>query len=872
MKKLLSVILAVLFIASSHAVTAWAGHLESGNWVPEKTAWDPLEKGDDVVARFAIGADLHMGADQYFPYAKLDYTFRALSAIGGVDMLGICGDVTDNSLTGPYSQVMDLVQKNADFPNPIGGGYAYTFSEPEKSVGTVLLSMGNHEYLDTSESHVERFERCTGQDACGLYWINGVPVIKISPADERDSGNYKAREIEEFIVNSFKQIDDSGYTGIIIGMAHHRALDDYYSESELTLFSEHHNFILFTGHSHTFYYNMAEFITQDDGYSHVRAGVLGHFWGGTSNPINPETGRTGDPLTANCENSCALVLVDVLKNGTAILRRIDISKGEYVFEDEPVVVNPDNLIYKTTTEAGTFAENVAAPSFPSGAELKVTYEDNHDTIVVHFPSATPASDKACDYIWRYRIRLIETENTDEKMTFYVLNDSHLTEQRSEWNVPVPGLKPDTDYTVKVIAMTGYGKNSPALTSGPVNVGHVEAKYPAEPILEVNASGGSYDETFGRAITEQPVRIRVSDSADIGKKAVILQGIGPIGYSFSREDFENIRFGFTYEAYFKATETDGAQFVMGSSSTANSGLRIEGGKLHLWGNFRSINNGQMKERLIASAPIEDGKWYHAVATYDGINVKLYLNGVLADSGKASGGLDEPAFDEGDAFFVGDFAPSTANVRYTFKGSINLVRVYAGTMNDEDVEAAYEAATAKRAFEIFTDVPADAYYEPAVTWAVKNGVTSGTSASTFSPEAGCTRGQVVAFLWRAAGTPEPESTNNPFDDVKENDYFYKAVLWAVENSVTKGTSGNKFSPNETCTRGQIVAFLYRSKGSPAVSSTTNPFRDVGAGDYFRDAVLWAVERDITRGTSNNTFSPSATCTRAQVVTFLYRDRIG
>ncbi|MBR3640025.1 MAG: S-layer homology domain-containing protein, partial [Clostridia bacterium] len=184
-------------------------------------------------------------------------------------------------------------------------------------------------------------------------------------------------------------------------------------------------------------------------------------------------------------------------------------------------------------------------------------------------------------------------------------------------------------------------------------------------------------------------------------------------------------------------------------------------------------------------------------------------------------------------------------------------------------AYEAAISKRAFEIFSDVPADAYYEPAVTWAVKSKVTEGTSKTTFSPENGCTRGQVVTFLWRAAGSPEPTGKKNPFSDVKSGDYYYKAVLWAVEKGITKGTSATKFSPNATCTRGQIVTFLYRSEGSPAPTSAANPFGDVKDGDYFKDAVLWAVGKGITLGTTAKTFSPNATCTRGQVVTFLYRN---
>ena len=170
--------------------------------------------------------------------------------------------------------------------------------------------------------------------------------------------------------------------------------------------------------------------------------------------------------------------------------------------------------------------------------------------------------------------------------------------------------------------------------------------------------------------------------------------------------------------------------------------------------------------------------------------------------------------------------------------------------------------------FNDVPSGAFFSSPVEWAVENGITTGTSAVTFSPDEGCTRGQVVTFLWRAAGCPEPAGSSNPFRDVTEGDYYYSAVLWAVENEITKGTSATEFSPDETCTRGQIVTFLWRAAGSMTSESAENPFRDVKDGDYFLQAVLWAVQCEITLGTTNTTFSPNDECTRGQVVTFLYR----
>ena len=169
--------------------------------------------------------------------------------------------------------------------------------------------------------------------------------------------------------------------------------------------------------------------------------------------------------------------------------------------------------------------------------------------------------------------------------------------------------------------------------------------------------------------------------------------------------------------------------------------------------------------------------------------------------------------------------------------------------------------------FSDVAGGAYYNEAVRWAVKNGVASGTDAKHFSPDAACTRGQAVTFLWRAAGCPAPTLAENPFTDVKPSDYCYDAVLWAVQTGVAKGTSASTFSPDAACTRGQIVTFLYRAAGSPSGYANSG-YTDVPETSYCAAPVAWAVALRVTSGTSAITFSPDALCTRAQIVTFLYR----
>ena len=169
--------------------------------------------------------------------------------------------------------------------------------------------------------------------------------------------------------------------------------------------------------------------------------------------------------------------------------------------------------------------------------------------------------------------------------------------------------------------------------------------------------------------------------------------------------------------------------------------------------------------------------------------------------------------------------------------------------------------------FTDVAEGAYYADAVAWAIQNKVTSGVSATTFAPNASCTRGQMVTFLWKAAGSPEPKSLTTAFTDVKSDAYYEKAVAWAVENKVTTGTSATTFSPDATVTRGQSVTFLWKANNSPAAEGTS-AFTDVAAGVYYAPAVAWAVEKGVTSGMSATTFAPNSNCTRAQIVTFLYR----
>ena len=195
----------------------------------------------------------------------------------------------------------------------------------------------------------------------------------------------------------------------------------------------------------------------------------------------------------------------------------------------------------------------------------------------------------------------------------------------------------------------------------------------------------------------------------------------------------------------------------------------------------------------------------------------------------------------------------NGKYTFTMPGSKVEVKATFMEDNSV------------LNFFYDVPNGAYFYEAVKWAVDKGITNGLSDTMFGPYESCTRAQIVTFLWRAAGSPEPKTASS-FTDVPANAYYAKAVAWAVENGITNGMTATMFAPDATCTRGQSVTFLYRALKGTASGSTN--FTDVQSDAFYADAINWAVANNVTNGTSNTTFSPNADCTRAEIVTFLYR----
>lgn len=304
----------------------------------------------------------------------------------------------------------------------------------------------------------------------------------------------------------------------------------------------------------------------------------------------------------------------------------------------------------------------------------------------------------------------------------------------------------------------------------------------------------------------------------------------------------------------ATWQDSPEFTGLSASTAYRFVARYGATES---RFASLASAELN--VTTNAALSGGGY-----TYYTIKATAGVNGAISPSGSVS-------VREGrnQTFTI---TPNTgyaiSNVKIDGK-SVGAVKSYTfeNVKGNHTIEAIFMKANGNPQTGVFVDVPEGSYYEEAVAWAVENGITQGTDDTHFSPDGICTRAQAVTFLWRTAGSPASKTSAMPFTDVPVGSYYYDAVLWAVENGITKGTSENRFSPDDTCTRAQIVAFLWRSEKSPAAGSR-NPFADVKSTAYYADAVLWAVKEDITKGSTNTTFSPDADCTRAQIVTFLWR----
>ncbi|MBR5447949.1 MAG: S-layer homology domain-containing protein [Clostridia bacterium] len=837
MKRILSIIIVMAMVLSTLVTLVSAAKEVNGEWAPDNSKFDAISR-KGVVARFAIGADIHF--DYYASAEKNKYVYSALEQIGGVDAYLIAGDLTHYGQNANYTNLMKSVnaytKKNDVNPDATGN-----------SVGMTILSMGNHEYWPVvypgnsiSIPCEEQFKKFTKQETDALYWVSGIPVIKLSPDDmipDRNPEGTVGSSYDlsyDFLKSAYAEIDAKGYKGIIIMMAHHRTptdgkQDKAWSQENLDLIKAHPNTIIFTGHSHTWFHRMDQYILQDAGFTHVRAGSLANGYGGIGNGyINAKNGSSSDIALHYSENdTCSFVLVDILEDGRARLRQIDMSKGVILYENEEFYVTPGVLTDYLTTDNDNFdlsyGNGSKAPSFPD--DMSISWEDlgNHNSVKIIFDPATAASSLAKDFVAEYRIRLVDADGNyvmnGSRNYFRVANYRPDSKANEPWSVAINGLSWDTDYTIEIKAYSAYGKATPWVKSDvKVNVGHGTPTYPVVPVIDFDYSYGSIQDGAGHKLLSEP---KIVKEAEInGQKAVNFLGLGGIAYSyeFTEEDYLSVRNDCTIEAYFSATNVTMAQCILGGWGSAPFSLKINDGNLYLRAKFVSTEGSTTEEEELLGYKIEKDTWYHAIATYDGNNIKLYVNGELvAEESGYTGGLATVSYEaEADeenpdavaekitrSFAVGAGRYDNEGEHYLMQTcSINKAAFYAGTMTAEDVKNAYKvAATALP----FTDVQ-DGWYIDSVEYAYATGLMNGSSATTFSPSVKTNRAMIVQMLYNLEGKPAVDKSNNPFTDVPDT-WYTDAVLWAYQSGVTTGTSATTFSPDALVTREQVAVFLYR-----------------------------------------------------------------
>lgn len=896
MKKIISFLLIAAMLISSLAIVVGAELDADNNWYPVNDKWDAISR-DGVTARFIIGGDIHM--DHYNSYEKLTYTYGAAKQIGGTDALMIAGDLTHYGTDAEYSTLMEVINANTkknDLQSSAAGD----------SVGTTVLSMGNHEFWSGLDPQAN-FTENTGLEPCKLYWISGVPVIALSPTEnvpERKANLEPGNNYDEtfdFLKASYDEIDSKGYNGAIVMIAHHRTPTDgkensYYSQQIVDLMKAHPNTMVFTGHSHTWIEPTKEFIVQDAGFTQVRAGSLGNNYGGLGKgTINPSTGKPADPLKVEGDSNCSAVLVDVLADGKVKLRRLDIAKGKLMFPDEEFIIDPANPTYYMyeSTDEGTYGYGAQKPSFPEGA--KVTVEDfgNNSSVFVRFPSAVPATGLGKDFISEYRIRFIDPDGNvlkhDEKNYFRVANYRAAKDEGKDWEVFITGLSWDTEYTVEVRAVTTYDEASPWLRCDTtVNVGHGTPAYPAIPVIDFNYEDGSLkDQTGGHKLM---YTANVLDEEVNGRKVAKFRSAADtsIAYEFTEEDYERIRSSFTLECYFNLANVNSTQVLIGGWDAARLGFKVDSGKLNVWASIVSLSSGNVEDKNIVSVDIEARKWYHAVAVCDGRTVKLYLNGELvAENTEAKGGIDfvsyEPDEEAGETevnryFCIGGGNSEVEQPVYTVSVNTMIAKatLYEGIMKDEDVKAAYDELSNPPA-EVklpFTDVKAKSWFADAVKYVYKKGLMNGKSDTTFVPNEATNRAMLVTILYRMEGSPEV-TAEVPFTDLKQA-WYKDAVAWAYENEIVNGTSATTFDPNGAITRQQMAAILYRYntfKGYAASErAELSAFPDGGKVQaYAKEAMSWANAVGLITGSETGgqvLLQPRGNATRAQVATILQR----
>ncbi|MBQ6788769.1 MAG: S-layer homology domain-containing protein [Clostridia bacterium] len=876
MKKLISLILCITMLLTT---AVFAAYEDEKPWSPAYTKVDVIPRGNDVIARFVIGSDVHIGYT--YSYDKLRNAFDTIGKMGGADAFLFAGDITEMGWDYEYDAFMDIATAyTKNWTSDVDG---FTANTTGSSVDTVIIAAGNHEYYayEDNAKHIRMFSEKTGQALDGLYWINGVPVIKLGMTQTSEEEVYYDKH--DFIESALKEIDGKGYKGHIILLSHTPMGDtvmassptneDGFSDATEALLKKYPQIIHVSGHSHYNPYS-PKFIDQSAGFTSLSDGIIGK----TIDDGFDESGKIGS----------FAVMLDVKRDGTTEVRRIDLQNGRVMFDGEDWILDAsdtaeDFIYFADKDEAknpDSYVLKASAPWFNGNEKISLRDMGDHDSVEITFPEAQTKTANNYDYVYSYTIKAIPKNGDGKTLEVRIPNNDHFPGGYGSDTITtvMTGFPWDVEYYFEIYAESCFGYKSNVIkSSDTVKVEPREVNNNTRVLYDIDYSYGTGIDLMGHK-SDVPAFLAPKYQSDIDRYAVNFIGLSTNMYQLTEDVFDAMRYGFTLEAYVKMSYSGEAQEILGNYNYGGVAITTKLDTVCVRFNPKGADSGEFCR---TSMPVD--KWTHIVVTYDSQYITLYLNGEKAASEFCPGGLgaefDTEVSAEEVAFNVGGRRRTGEDPSLLKNSSVNLIRMYAGTMTDEAVSDAYKTVTQPVKKFAFTDVTAtDWFYEP-VLYSFATGLMSGTSDTLFAPATQTSRAMIVQLLYNMEGRPAVDASNNPFTDVPYGEWYAPAVLWAYQNGVTAGTGATTFSPDTLVTREQVAVFLYRymkdyKKAEMAEGADLSSFVDadqISPYAGFAEAVSWANSTGIVTGKRNNTLvllAPQDKAQRSETATMFAR----
>lgn len=678
---------------------------------------------EGVRARLLIGSDLHVnnntGAEPRDADKKLQFDFDTIYEIDPqLDAFCLVGDLTDNGSNDQYERLMALINDGGAHNAGYADGTGHT---------QMILCQGNHETYNWGVTLARSvFEDRTGQAANKVVDVNGVRVITMGPigasdGDYRPNYDWFKQQLEEqgcddgvpFLVLTHHQMRGSSYTS----PEWHGNFGQGEANDFQKLMAQYPNLIQVSGHSHATLEDERS-ISQDLGFTAIQDSTIGAYYENETGKVDPDSGngasvppQTADVFTPGTsrQEASQVVLLDFMEDDTVRAYRISLvrsrAEGEgVVYLYEPWVIDPSDMTAYTTAR-----ESTAAPTWPAGAEVTVD-EVTNTSAKVHFPAAQPGSERGDDMVHEYK--LVAEAEDGSTVTKRIFGDYYRPAAyiRNSWAVAFKGLVADTTYTMSVYAQTSWNKEagsegsgtwtgstepapnstSPAIVSAAFTTG--SAPVTPRAILDIDYREGVTEDAMGHTPNREQGMELVEDE-EIGFKALEANGSTGWGYRLSATDYDQFVGASTHECYFKLVDNQTDQCLFSNQQSAGAGFEVENGKIEFW-----YNNDQA--RRILGTPVNTDEWVHAVATYDGTNVTLYVNGEQADQASA-GKMTVPSPDR--YYVCSDVSTSNMPEICAKAGTrVAFARLFPYAMTAEQVRTAYAARLLPPAPEKLLDV--------------------------------------------------------------------------------------------------------------------------------------------------------------------------